>query len=364
LRVFFCFEFSRFVVLKRILSGIVYVYLRLCLRLRVRFMAEPRKVAGGWKLEVCVNGIRRSKTLPTKAEVKSWAAMTTVELGKMAAGVSTVLTLNDVFVRYANEVSELKKGARWEIVRLNAFARFTIAGVRLVDLRREHLDVFIAERLRTVKASSVNRELNLISHCLTQARRWRLMTHNPMDDLARPKNPAHRDRRVSAGEIEAILLALNYSDTCEVHQHQQRTAVAFLFAIESAMRAGEICALRAENVDLVRRVAHLPDTKNGHARDVPLSTTAVALLQRVKPWGDNGLVFGMASGTLSTLFKRGVDRTGIKNLTFHDSRHEAITRLAKKLDVLPLARMVGHRDIKQLMTYYNQGADELALLLG
>jgi integrase len=74
-------------------------------------------------------------------------------------------------------------------------------------------------------------------------------------------------------------------------------------------------------------------------------------------------VFGLASGVLSSLFKRGTERAGVAGLTFHDSRHEAITRLAKKLDVLKLARMVGHRDIKQLMTYYNETAAEIALQL-
>jgi len=133
----------------------------------------------------------------TKAQEKSWAAQMEVELGKMAQGVSSTHSFSDVFNRYANEVSDTKKGAQWEIVRLKMFARFSIAAVKLVDLGREHFEHYIVERFATVKSSSVNRELNLMSHCLTQARRWRLMSHNPMDDLKRPKNPAHRDRRIS-----------------------------------------------------------------------------------------------------------------------------------------------------------------------
>lgn len=279
----------------------------------------------------------------TKAQAKSWAAQTEVELGKMAQGVSTSHSLGDVFNRYANEVSELKKGAQWEIVRLKMFARFSIASVRLVDLKREHFERYIVERLATVKSSSVNRELNLMSHCLTQARRWRLMSHNPMDDLKRPKDPAHRDRRISGREIEMVLLALNYAEDAPVLQQQQKVAVAFLLAIESGMRAGEICSLKAKNVDLVNQTGFLPDTKNGRQRSVALSKEAVRLLKRVEPWCADGSVFGLASGALSTLVKRGVGKTDIHDLTFHDSRHEAITRLARKLDVLDLARMVGHR---------------------
>ena len=53
----------------------------------------------------------------------------------------------------------------------------------------------------------------------------------------------------------------------------------------------------------------------------------------------------------------------IEDLHCPDTRHEAITRLAKKLDVLDLARMAGHKDLRQLMTYYNATAEELAAKL-
>lgn len=326
-------------------------------------MATFRKNGNRWVAEVYVNGIRKSKTRDTKAEAKAWAAQMEVEFAQMIEGVSTTLKFSDVFSRYADEISETKKGAQWEIVRLKMFARFPIAGIRVVDLKREDFERYIAERLESVKPSSVNRELNLMSHCLTQARRWRLMSHNPMDDLKRPKNPPHRDRRVFDNEIQAILIALNYSDEVDVTQQQQRVAVAFLFAIETAMRAGEICSLQVKNIDLVKRTAYLPDTKNGHARWVALSTEAVRLLSRLQPFSEGGELFGLASGVLSTLFKKAVGRAGVEELTFHDTRHEAITRLANKLDVLDLARMVGHRDIKQLMTYYNKSAADLALEL-
>ena len=50
-------------------------------------------------------------------------------------------------------------------------------------------------------------------------------------------------------------------------------------------------------------------------------------------------------------------------LTFHDTRHEAITRLAKKLHPLDLARMTGHTNLQELMTYYNESAADVAAML-
>jgi integrase len=60
------------------------------------------------------------------------------------------------------------------------------------------------------------------------------------------------------------------------------------------------------------------------------------------------------------MFRKYRKKSGIEDMTFHDSRHEAITRLAKKLHVLDLARMTGHKDIKKLMIYYNESAEDIA----
>ena len=326
-------------------------------------MATHRKLPSGrWEFAVSVNGRRKSKTHETKAKGRSWAADMEAKLAR-EDGVVGDFTLKDLFRQYADQVSTKKKGARWESIRLKRFETYPLADLRLAMVQREDIEYWIDYRLKEgVKPSSVNRELNLLSHCLTHARRWRWMAHNPMDDLHRPKNPPHRDRLISEGEIKLVLTSAAYSEDLPVVTQKQKTAVAFLLAIETAMRAGELCSLYNHHIDYDKRTAYLAETKNGHPRLVPLSTEAVRLFKRLPPV-EEGPIFGMASGTLSTHFKRIVKDTGIEGLTFHDTRHEAITRLAKKLDVLDLARAVGHKDIKQLMTYYNQSAAELAKLL-
>src|SRR5690606_2087213 len=105
----------------------------------------------------------------------------------------------------------------------------------------------------------------------------------------------------------------------------------------------------------------LPRTKNGDERQVPLSLRAREILFLL-PRGD-GPVFGVDSGTRDALFRKARDRAEIPDLHFHDSRAEAIWRLSKKLNVLDLARVIGHRDIRSLQLYYNADADELATLL-
>ena len=74
---------------------------------------------------------------------------------------------------------------------------------------------------------------------------------------------------------------------------------------------------------------------------------ALELLALLPDSGEAPL-FGISTSSLDALFRKARERSCIEGLTFHDSWHAAITRLAKKLNVLDLARMVGHRDLRML----------------
>ena len=317
---------------------------------------------GKVRAHIFVNGKRQSKTFPNKQKAKSWAKESEYELSKRPDGIDDSVTLGDLFKRYAEEVSPAKKGSHWEFIRLLKFQQCDdICRHKLVELKREHFEDWITERLRHVKSSTVNRELNLISHCLTQARRWRLMAHEPFKDLSRPRNPLPRFRRITEHEIQQLCIVLGYRKDIEIKLKRQFVAVAFLFAIETAMRAGEICMLTKPLINRDTAVAHLPDTKNSYPRDVPLSPKAIELLEQLpEPAKPGDPVFQLTAQTLDANFRKYCKLTAIEDLHFHDTRHEAITRLADKLDVLDLARVTGHRDIRQLLTYYNKSAEELA----
>jgi integrase len=155
----------------------------------------------------------------------------------------------------------------------------------------------------------------------------------------------------------------------------QAVAVAMLFAIETAMRAGEICSLTAASIrgktallGRFRGSIELSDTrrrtKNGTRRMVPLSKRALELLTLLPATDEGKHLFGLTSASLDALFRKARENTPIEDLTFHDTRHEAITRLAAKLNILDLARMTGHRDLKQLQIYYNASAEDIAGRLG
>lgn len=320
-------------------------------------MASYRKTKHGWRVEICINRVRDSGTFDTKNEARAWADQREEEIRSGRSAADDNRTVADIFDRYAREISIKKRGRRWEEVRLQKLSRDPLAQVRLTALTK--YDLIDWRDRQTISAGSILREMNLIGHALSLAHdEWRWLTHNPMEGVKRPPQPLARNRRPTPDEIDRLVLALGWWEGCKITEHMQRVAVAYLFAIETGMRAGEICALEPRYVDLKARVAHLPITKNGEARDVPLSARATTLLKQLQPWGET--VFRVGVRTLDVLFRRARDACQIENLTFHDARREAASRLAKKLHPLELARVLGHTDLDMLLVYYRESAAEMA----
>ena len=322
-------------------------------------MASYQKRSGKWRVQVRRKGVTKSATFYTKAEAREWATEIEREIdtGKLAA--RSRATLADAFRRYANTTSPTKKGRRWEQVRLAMLERDRLADVRFIDLSPADIAQWRDRRLQDVSAATVRREMVLISSVVEVARReWQWIDVNPCRDVKKPPNPPHRERRISDDEIERVCFALGYSGGRPLNQSQE-VAVMFLLAIETAMRLGEICGIRRR--DWIGRAVRLPETKNGTVRLVPLSREAGRLLELLPK--DRERLFSVQSETASTLFRRARKKAEIDDLTFHDSRHEACTRLARKIDALTLAKITGHRDPRSLAIYFNPTADEIADLL-
>jgi integrase len=318
-------------------------------------MASLSKLSSGkWRAQIERKGKRASQSFETKQAAKDWAAREEYLILHPVDVASTTL-LGDAFARYAREVSPLRKGERWEVIRLERLARDEVAKISMADLVPADFAKWRDRRLNEVMPASVAREMNLMGSVLSVARKeWGLLKTNPLADVRKPKKAAPRDRIATEQELEALALMAGV----DLSKATARVFHAFLFACETAMRAGEIIGLSWEFVDLERRVAHLPVTKNGHPRDVPLSKEAVRLLRdlpRTEP------VFNLDSAQTDALWRKLRDRAGVLGLRFHDSRRTATTRLAKKLDVLELAKMTGHRDLAILLnTYYKQDAATVA----
>ena len=249
-----------------------------------------------------------------------------------------------------------RRGSRWEQIRIGVLQRDPLARVKVGALTPTDVAAWRDRRLQLVSNGSVRREMALLSAIFKiAAKEWGWLERNPITDIRWPPDNESRERRVTGDELAALKVVSG--DTLETLTG--RVVYAFEFAIETAMRGGEILAMRRANVHLADRWVHIPTSKNGDKRDVPLSRRAADILSDVLGLGQEP-VWGMVSWQRDALFRKIVGRAGINDLHFHDSRHEAITRLSKKMDVLDLARTVGTRALKTLMTYYDRSAADLA----
>ena len=321
----------------------------------------------GYRVQVYVGGQRQSKVCATRREAAQWALEREAELSGRKLPDKT---LRDALRRYASELDDERGGARWERIRLAAFERDPLALRRLAALGPDDFAAWRDARLRTqaqrrqttVAPATVAREMNLLRSVLETARKeWRWLRTNPMADVSWPKSPKGRARRITPEEEADLTAALGVA-TLRADTATQRVGLAFLLALETAMRSGEILALTWPNVHLADQYVHLPRTKNGDARDVPLSKRAVEIL-RALPLGF-GPVFQLDAAARDALWRKARAKTTHLDIHFHDSRAEAIWRLSKKLDVLELARVIGHRDINSLLIYYRASASAMARKLG
>jgi len=318
-------------------------------------MATVRKKGKRYLVEVRLKGYYASKTFASKLDAQSWGIEQERQRGKHHA---VTKTLAQAFDKYVAEITPTHKGARWEEIRFQKLKRDRLADIVISDLTTQDLQDWMDRQ--TISGSSIRREFNLISAVLTASRKkWKWIGHEPQKDVTLPRaNPA-RDRLLHGNELERILTALEY--TGEVKTIRQQIAAAVLIALETAMRQGEIWGLEWSRVHLKGQYCVLPDTKNGTRRNVPLSRKAISVLKSLPT--KEGRLFTVPQASAGVIFKRACELAEVHDFHFHDLRHQAITNLAKKLSVLELARMVGHKDLRSLTIYYNATATELAAKL-
>ncbi len=317
-------------------------------------MAKPRKVGNKWKMEVRRKGVHKYGTFNTKSEAIAWGKETTRLILGGAVEYSREVTFNQAAKLYLDEVATLKKGWRWEDIRIKKFLNDGLGGHTLFNMTSKFFKEWIAGRLNEVSPSSVNRELNLLSAIFEHAKESEITDNNPIRGIKRPKNPKHRERVITENEIDLIVSELGLDSNMSKGQ----TGIAFLLAIETGMRRGELLSLNVDDVLLDQSYAIVRDSKNGDRREVPLSNRAVDLFKMLDG------AFTVSPETLSQLFRKCCRKIGVAGVTFHDTRHLATIRLSKKLSVLDLARVLGHRDLKSLMIYYNESASNIAKKLG
>ena len=224
--------------------------------------------------------------------------------------------------RYRECITPRKRSSHTENLRLGKMLRAALCHVLIEDLQPSHFADYRDNRLLTVKAATVRRELSIFRVVLEVARReWGMpIVRNPVDDVRRPVAHDARQRRLESGEARRLLDGLARS-------RNTFFGPLIWFLVETGLRRGEALALEWLRVDLKTRTALILATKSGRPRIIPLTDRAIELLGAIPR--EDTRVFPMSGTAVRQAWCRLTARAGISDLRVHDLRHEALSRFSE-----------------------------------
>ena len=355
-----------------------------------------QRASGWWQAKIRRKGIpRQSKSFEKYGDAEKWARDIENQIDRgifVHREEAENTSLAEALERYLREVTPAKKGAYQETYLIKAWLKDPLSSRMLAKLRSSDFAAWRDARLAEgLSQQTVRHKLNLISGVFTTAaKEWGIPVTNPVANIRKPAVAKARDRRLVGDEDKRLLDAIaaaNAKDKDGRDRSNPWIGPVVRIALETAMRQGEILDLDWKHVDLKRCTAHLPETKNGTARTVPLSSVAVAVLVAIPRPIKGGKVFPTTESAFKQAWQKAVRRARkayekeqkaagvseqtiqedqlLTDLRFHDLRHEATSRLFEKgLDVMEVASITGHKTLQMLKRYTHLRAENLARKLG
>lgn len=308
-------------------------------------MASIQKQGQKWRAQVARKGVRRSAVWDTKREAQQWADRIESEID---AGVLQGRTFGEAAAHYLKTVSKDKADPDWERRRFDAFMEHFRSETKLASITTAHLGEWRDWRMETVTGATVLREINLMRHMFSLARdEWKWIQTSPFTGLRMPEDNDPRTQVWRWQQIKRVLRADRDGKTAEVIK-------AFRIALHTALRLKEVLEGRYDPVRRVMLLGGATRTKGDGKKlvEVPVPRRAHKLFPATFTVGPN---------EASALFSRLTKDLLIADLTFHDTRATALTLLARRIDVMTLARISRHKDLNLLLkTYYRESADDIS----
>jgi integrase len=367
---------------------------------------------GQYRARKLVDGVRVMKTFESDKLAREWREETEAKIreGSFVDRSSLdKMTLVTLVKRYKTDVMAIggeRRGAAEDLGHIPAIEKDAISGLKLSKLTPQAVRGFKDRQSALYAPATVVKRLGLLAAILTHARvAWGMpLQVNPASSqqVARPLGAdVMRDRTLRPPSLAAIRAALASGQPAPKHEERiLLDAVAeteyaddlpvVKLAIAQAMRQGEIIALQWEDIDFEAKIItirgrHALGPKNSKAanRDVSKRKRKPKLSTLMASWEKRPMVAGAAAILLAHMgdqthpkglvfhvgtpnaFKvrigRIIKEAGLVDLTFHDLRHEATTRLAKFYkNPAILKKITGHRGLKSLDRYFHPDLTEIA----
>jgi integrase len=330
-----------------------------------------------WRATITKRGYKRlTKTFARKTDAMRWATKIESEMDtgtrRDVSREAQKVRVRQLFEDYIEKPPSHLKNPEQTLYKLRFYLRDCPFMERFLDqITPQDIQKYRDARLKIVSKATVTRDMSALSGVFTYAiKEWHVpLLINPVRQVAKPAHAdRRRERRWQQSEIDAVLCVANFDESVKPVLYRDYVGWAIVLGIETGMRRAEFHLPRKRDFHPEERYVFLSDTKNGDRRKVPLSARALSLFTTLTDGLEpNDLIFPMSKYTLSKYVKDALINAGLgeADLHFHDTRHEAATRLSKKLsNVLELSAMTGHRSLQSLKRYYNPSPAEIASKIG
>ncbi len=256
-------------------------------------------------------------------------------------------TWDEAALRWLNEKSQ-KRSRGDDVAKIRWLTGF-LRG-EILPIKRDRLDQILSCKGN----STANRYTALVRAIMYAARDdWDWIESAPKYRMR--KEPHRRIRTLSLEKVKELIGYLP--------EHQRNMVI---FALATGLRQGNIKTLKWADVDMTKGLVTLDGsaTKNGQSLGVPLNSTAMEVLMRIKTAESTGYVFtyrGKPINQVSTkTFKAALSKAGVEDFRWHDLRHVWATwHMQNGTPLFALQEMAGWKSEAMVRRYAHLAPDHL-----
>jgi len=332
---------------------------------RTREGSLRQRSTGRWEVRwQDEHGRRHSKSFELKRDAQAHLRKQSQRVDDVLAGVALGRPLDRLFGELCDEWlatrGASKRSVKTDESFIRAHLRPAFESMTIASIGPREIAAFKAARAH-LTPNTVNHHLTLLGSMLRHAVELGWLQAVPKVDKYKLDNKDYSYLR-TPDELARFLAAAKDDPSGD------QLYPLFAFAAYTGMRLGEISGLRADAVDLARRLitvraSYDGPTKSGESRYVPILNPLLPLLEpRMAKLGADQLVFTGASGDMLTrnsrCFREGLARTlkraglGEGYITFHDLRHTFASHwMMGGGDLFKLQQILGHASIEMTQRY-------------
>lgn len=321
-------------------------------------MATIRKLRDKWQVIIRrKNYPNISKVFTQKSLANNWAKETELAMEKEQFDDLTTASetmLKTLLMRYRDEMTVKKKGARSETYRLNWLIRHKIADTTLTRLRSKDLYDLKSELTeQNKKPATIKHYLTLLSNVWSVSQKvWgiNMPQNSPFKHIVQDKISNQRERILTKKEYSDLLATAEDSKMLQLVD-----IIKFLY--QSAARLGELQKLERKDVDFNKCTCTFRNTKNTEDRTIALSDESLEILRKY-PFGDR--FFNIDYNSFYEEFVKARNKAKLIDFRAHDLRACAITNMfLSGMTISQVSHQSGHRTWSQLKRYTRIKAEDL-----